>query len=305
VSFYNYDGHGSVRGLSNNLGNTTDTYTYDAFGTLIEKTGNTDNNYLYAGEQFDSDLGFYYNRARYLNVSTGRFISQDSYEGNSNDPLSLHKYLYANADSVNNVDASGNFSFSIAELTETLKTYAILFAINFPRLTQAIVFTAEVLTPIEVSASLPSFGYGSGLGALFLYGSAKELSLMRRSFLQNGMFAGLGTQFESWIGRLLSIPPQMSQIPVLNGVVQTAKVRGSAVIDYIYRGTVLEIKGTGAAAVVKENQAKQLAIYADAQGLGLSYIFMNKPTQAQITKITAWVKEVAPNLEPTFNYLFP
>jgi RHS repeat-associated protein len=122
VSFYNYDGHGSVRGLSNNLGNTTDTYTYDAFGTLIERTGTTDNNYLYAGEQFDADLSFYYNRARYLNVGTGRFISQDTYEGNNQDPISLHKYLYANADGVNKIDPSGNFSIAEAMVVVSIIT---------------------------------------------------------------------------------------------------------------------------------------------------------------------------------------
>ena len=79
VFFYNYDGHGSVRNLTDNLGNVTDTYDYDAFGNLIARTGTTENNYLYAGEQFDANLGFYYNRARYLNVETGRFVSQDSY----------------------------------------------------------------------------------------------------------------------------------------------------------------------------------------------------------------------------------
>jgi RHS repeat-associated protein len=127
VSFYNYDGHGSVRGLSNNFGNVTDTYTYDAFGTLIERTGSTDNSYLYAGEQFDADLGFYYNRARYLNVSTGRFISQDSYEGNSSEPKSLHKYTYAENDAENNSDPSGNFS--IAENIQVAATVGILASI--------------------------------------------------------------------------------------------------------------------------------------------------------------------------------
>jgi RHS repeat-associated protein len=128
LSFYNYDGHGSVRGLSNSSGNVTDTYTYDAFGTTIERTGTTDNNYLYAGEQFDSDLGFYYNRARYLNVGTGRFISQDSYEGNSSEPLSIHKYLYANGNPSNEIDPSGNFS--ISETAVTFGTLSILGAIS-------------------------------------------------------------------------------------------------------------------------------------------------------------------------------
>ncbi|HXY25946.1 MAG TPA: hypothetical protein VEI73_14920, partial [Candidatus Acidoferrum sp.] len=47
------------------------TYDYDAFGNLLHSTGISYNNYLFAGEQFDPDLGLYYNRARYLNVSTG------------------------------------------------------------------------------------------------------------------------------------------------------------------------------------------------------------------------------------------
>jgi RHS repeat-associated protein len=127
VSFYNYDGHGSVRGLSNNLGNVTDTYSYDAFGTLIERTGTTDNNYLYAGEQFDSDLGFYYNRARYLNVNTGRFISQDTFEGRNNSPKSLHKYTYGENDSINNLDPSGNaVGLGVADVAYTQQIAAIL-----------------------------------------------------------------------------------------------------------------------------------------------------------------------------------
>jgi RHS repeat-associated protein len=105
---YGYDGHGSVRQLTNTAGAVTDSYDYDAFGNLINQTGSTPNVYLFAGEQFDPALGLYYNRARYLNTATGRFWSMDTYEGVSTSPLSLHKYLYASANPVNRVDASGN-----------------------------------------------------------------------------------------------------------------------------------------------------------------------------------------------------
>jgi RHS repeat-associated protein len=135
VSFYNYDGHGSVRGLSNVGGNVTDTYSYDAFGTLIERTGTTDNNYLYSGEQFDGDLGFYYNRARYLNVETGRFISQDTFEGNSSNPKSLHKYTYAENNSINRVDPSGNVS--LGEALVVLNIVGFLAAALFQNTTRA------------------------------------------------------------------------------------------------------------------------------------------------------------------------
>jgi RHS repeat-associated protein len=83
------------------------TYDYDAFGNLIHSTGTTPNNYLFAGEQFDPDLHLYYNRARYLNVSTGRSWSMDTDEGRDQSPLSLHKYLYANANPVNRRDRTG------------------------------------------------------------------------------------------------------------------------------------------------------------------------------------------------------
>src|SRR5262249_39135721 len=53
----------------------------------------------------------YYNRARYLNTSTGRFWSMDSFEGLSKEPTSLHKYLYAGADPVNRRDPSGKDFF--------------------------------------------------------------------------------------------------------------------------------------------------------------------------------------------------
>ncbi|MCI8508762.1 MAG: hypothetical protein HFJ06_09405 [Lachnospiraceae bacterium] len=42
-----------------------------------------------------------------MNPSTGTFISMDSYQGSIYDPVSLHKYLYANANPVMYTDPSG------------------------------------------------------------------------------------------------------------------------------------------------------------------------------------------------------
>ena len=124
-SFYGYDGHDSVRQLSNSSGTVTDTYDYDAFGNLISSTGSTPNVYLFAGEAYDAALGLYYNRARYLNTTTGRFWSADTYQGDDRDPLSFHKYSFANGDPVNGSDPSGNddlteLSFAVAISTVLL-----------------------------------------------------------------------------------------------------------------------------------------------------------------------------------------
>ena len=106
-SFYGYDGAGSVRQLTNSAGAVTDEYEYDAFGNSFTKQGTTPNNYLYRGEQFDSDLGLYYLRARYYNPQTGRFLSRDPEDGKPIDPKTLHKYLYASGDPVNRIDPRG------------------------------------------------------------------------------------------------------------------------------------------------------------------------------------------------------
>jgi RHS repeat-associated protein len=70
---------GSAKCSCKNVVGSVVTYDYDAYGNLIHSTGTTPNNCLFAGEQFDPDLGLYYNRARYLNTSTGRFWSMDSF----------------------------------------------------------------------------------------------------------------------------------------------------------------------------------------------------------------------------------
>ncbi len=42
-----------------------------------------------------------------MDTTTGRFTSMDSYLGSVDDPVSLHKYLYANANPINYIDPSG------------------------------------------------------------------------------------------------------------------------------------------------------------------------------------------------------
>lgn len=126
TSFYGYDGHGSVRFLTNSTASVTDTYDYDAFGNLINSTGSTPNNYLFAGEQFDPALGIYYSRARYYDQRRGRFWTMDTFEGDNHDPLSLHKYLYAEANPVDHRDPSGNqiddlaVSFAISSTLDSI-----------------------------------------------------------------------------------------------------------------------------------------------------------------------------------------
>jgi RHS repeat-associated protein len=102
------DGHGSTRLLVDGAGAVANAFTYDAYGNLIASNAPPQTWFLYCGEQFDSDLGTYYLRARYYQPNTGRFWTMDSYDGNQEDPLSLHKYLYVADNPVNMVDPTGH-----------------------------------------------------------------------------------------------------------------------------------------------------------------------------------------------------
>ena len=188
--YYLYDGFDSVRMLTDEGGSVTDTYTFDAFGNLTDSTGDTENSYFYRGEQFDTFTGLYYLRARYMNPSTGTFITMDEYAGSVFEPVSLHKYLYANANPVMNSDPTGYFSLS------------------------------DMTASVGVQNVLNSMIYGAGMGAMLnsmlsallttLRGGTTEeiqqafIDGMMSGFIMGGAFGCIGayaTVF--WQARLL------------------------------------------------------------------------------------------------------
>ena len=136
TTYYHYDGLGSTRALTASSEAVTDTYNYDAFGNLLDKTGTTTNTHLFTGEFFDSHSGFYYLRARYLNPAIGRFITMDSFAGRNRDPYSLHKYLYAHASPVNCTDPTGQMT-DLNQMTITAGIIGALSGIHVYHVTHA------------------------------------------------------------------------------------------------------------------------------------------------------------------------
>jgi RHS repeat-associated protein len=107
TSYYLVDGLGSTRLLTDTQGQVLNAYGYEAFGETVSQSGTASNKYQYAGEQFDSTLGDYYLRQRFYDTSSGRFGRMDAWEGKHDNPVTLHKYSYANNNPVTLIDPTG------------------------------------------------------------------------------------------------------------------------------------------------------------------------------------------------------
>jgi RHS repeat-associated protein len=164
-AYYLLDGGGSTRLLADAHPQITDVYTYDAFGNVLARSGDTPNAYLFAGEPYDPVVGAHYLRARYYHQALGRFLSLDPVLGAPHDPLARHPYLYAQANPVNRTDPTG-----LATLMEAVETSAFegstqggglqMLSLVFKAGRSAVKATgvavaANLLAPSPLSMSLP------------------------------------------------------------------------------------------------------------------------------------------------------
>jgi len=107
IAFFLYDGLGTTRALCDSAGEFVQSYHYHPFGELIDEPQTLSTNHLFTGEYLDTDLDYYYLRARYYDPTAGRFTSHDPFEDNNN---KLHKYAYCGNDGINKEDISGRMS---------------------------------------------------------------------------------------------------------------------------------------------------------------------------------------------------
>jgi RHS repeat-associated protein len=108
--FYHLDGLRSVTALTDTTGAVTANLRLDAWGNFrfpADLTA-TANRFAFTGHVFDTETGLYYAKARYFDPKLGRFLTQDSFLGEIDEPPSLHRYLYANANPTRYLDLTGN-----------------------------------------------------------------------------------------------------------------------------------------------------------------------------------------------------
>lgn len=109
--YYLYNGHGDVIQIVDTDGNIVNSYEYDEWGNITYQVEGITNSFKYSGEVYDEETGLYYLRARYYDPSIGRFISEDTYEGQIDNPLTLNLYTYVLNNPLIRIDPTGHDSY--------------------------------------------------------------------------------------------------------------------------------------------------------------------------------------------------
>ena len=109
--YYLYNGHADVTALIDTSNTMVAQYYYDPFGnpqTIGVGEGSYSNPFRYSGYMWDGETGLYYLNARMYDPEVARFLQEDTYRGNSNDPLSLNLYTYCLNNPLVYWDPTGN-----------------------------------------------------------------------------------------------------------------------------------------------------------------------------------------------------
>jgi len=190
TSHVQHDARGSTRLLTDAAGVATDRYVYDAYGASVAATGVTTNPYRYGGQRLDADSGLYQLRARCYSPSQGRFVSRDPFAGELAVPISLHRYLYADADPVNKSDPTGlnvslgetmvaqylNNIVDLANLTRTVGKACAAYSTT--EQIQDLIFASSAFVHVVGAAAILQKEYQSGNIKKASFGGKGELNLL-------------------------------------------------------------------------------------------------------------------------------
>jgi RHS repeat-associated protein len=94
AAWYQTDRLGSVREILNSTGTISDRVNYDGFGNVTSETApGVGDRWKWTGREQDGTSGLQYNRARYFDGSTARWISQDPARWSAGD-VNLYRYTW-------------------------------------------------------------------------------------------------------------------------------------------------------------------------------------------------------------------
>jgi RHS repeat-associated protein len=159
-SYLHAEGIGTIRAVSEASGDSTDSYSFEAFGALVADEGVDPNMYLFDGEHLERETGWYNNRARWMQPEVGRFASVDPVAGQQSDPQSLHKYGFVGQDPIGSIDPSGLSESNLAAFSVTQSIQAQIQVatrlVNFRYFIYGMTAASAIATALSIAPALSS-----------------------------------------------------------------------------------------------------------------------------------------------------
>lgn len=237
VSYLHSDLNGSITALTDTKGVIFDTTSYSPYGT---PTGFIESRFGYAGEWSDGTTGYSYLRARWLDTSTGTFLSQDPLvqaTGNS--------FGYTNGNPLTQIDPLGLFSIGkivsgIGDWMSDDENIAMLSNVStaLSAVGTALAVVSLIPTPISPILAISS-GIIAGTG-LIVGGVATASTCIKGVNASCGW--GIGTTimsaipFGSTVGKMGKFAHR--RIPKHLDVIETGRVRQMKMNSQIGWGTM-------------------------------------------------------------------
>ncbi|MFR9210139.1 MAG: RHS repeat domain-containing protein, partial [Intestinibacter bartlettii] len=236
---YNKDIKGSTTNIIDNNKNAKISYKYSDFGET-EEFGDTDfyNEIAYTGGIYDKSTSLYYLNARYYNPEDARFITQDTYRGEVNEPNTLHLYSYCANNPINYVDPTGHTLCVISHVI----TGSVIISMTA---TRSIVISSSGRIGVAKSASI-GISIGPGLAKkvsantgvqISLYGNTSRIGDLNGHSIDASMSASVGV-YNAAVGTSISVKKKSSKgkvLPVVSvGVSAVASLDISANLNLTY-----------------------------------------------------------------------
>ena len=129
--YYVKNAQNDVTAIADSNGNVLARYYYNAWGKVLEITGNTEiaglNPIRYRSYYYDAETGWYYLNTRYYSADMCRFINADGYIQTGQGVLDKNMFAYCLNNPINKKDVNGNISgLAIAYIASKILIYAIV-----------------------------------------------------------------------------------------------------------------------------------------------------------------------------------
>ena len=213
--------------IIDSVGDIEKTYDYDAFGNEISPDSNDTTLFRYCGEYYDSETESIYLRARYYNMNTGRFISEDPIK----DGLNWYSYcggnpvmfwdklgLSSNLNDSESVEEYLNAYYGLQNIAEEQYFLVKLFNIRFDSAYASVIDNKETINYIANKYGIPADIIGSIIFKEQLTKSIPDSVALSATALgelliyENSHSVGLGAIFPSTARRAWqSVNPEFSE----------------------------------------------------------------------------------------------